>query len=93
MKITRTFNIGEYCVGGVISLEITDNTISIINRQWDQKMGALKSSDQSNSKIINRWDFDFTNNNLLNEINDVLNDLTTSYYADLIIKWIKEYEV
>jgi len=86
---TKTFNIGEYCQGGVISIEIRDTTVEVINRSWDFSKGSLKSSDQTNAPERDRRSVEKTNPRLYQEIGEFLDELTSSYYAALLIDWIK----
>ena len=95
MKSTKTWKIGEYAKGGVISVEIESsfkygNVITIIGKEWDSSQGYKKTSNQSNAKEFTRktihssYDSDAESKMFL-----FLTDLTTSYYADNIIEWIK----
>ena len=47
---TKTFKIGEYCKGGIITVEIKGKVISVIGKEWDYSKGSRKSSNQSNAK-------------------------------------------
>ena len=53
-KATKTWKIGEYCQGGVITVEITGKVIAIIGKDWDTSTGYRKSSNQSNAKEFTR---------------------------------------
>lgn len=90
---TKTWKIGEYCKGGIISVEITGKVIHIIGKEWDTSTGYNKSSNQSNAKEWTRLTIMLTATYLSEDAyykcSDFLNDLTTSYYADEIIKWIE----
>jgi len=92
-KATKTWKIGEYCKGGVITVEITGKVVHIIGKEWDYSAGDRKSSNQSNAKEWTRLTLMLYSPCLsadaYDKCNDFLNDLTTSYYADEIIKWIK----
>lgn len=85
---TKTWKIGEYCNGGIITVNIIDNTIIIINKEWDDSKGHKRSSDQSNAQELQRATIDSTEDNAYNKIYDFLSDLTTSYYAEEVIKWM-----
>jgi hypothetical protein len=76
--MTKTFAIGECCVGGIIELKInnTKTCLGIRNATWKEKATL--------STRIFRWPLDLFN------IEIYLNDLTTSYYASKIINWIQE---
>lgn len=83
----KTFKIGEYCKGGVISVEINDDVITLIGKDWDGSTGYRKSSNQSNAKEFIRKSIKngYSSYDL---VYDFLIDLTTHYYTEEIIKWI-----
>jgi hypothetical protein len=88
-KATKTWKLGEVAQGGVITAEINGKLITIIGKEWDFSKGSRKSSDQSNAK-------EFTRGTVLSNEQDAewklfnyLSDLSTSYWADEIIKWVK----
>lgn len=89
MAQSKTFKIGEYAKGGVITVEIKGKTVTVIGKDWDFSTGSRKSSDQSNAKEFTRSSFDSTLNDSYRKTLDFLCDLTTSYYADEIMKWIE----
>lgn len=86
--ITKTFKIGEYAKGGIITVEIKDKQIDVIGKEWDFSKGSRKSSDQSGAKEFDRKTFN-ADNDIRRELADYLCDLTTSYYADEVTKWIE----
>ena len=88
-KRTKTFKIGEYCVGGIISVEITGKVLTIINKEWDTSTGYTKRSNQSNAKELSRATGMINEFNWERKASDYLHELTTSYYADKIMDWIK----
>jgi len=84
---TKTWKIGEYAKGGVITAIATKTKVIIIGKEWDTSKGFNKGSDQSNAK-------EWTRLEVLTRISDAdrkltmfLLDLTTSYYTDQIIEW------
>jgi hypothetical protein len=81
---TKTWKIGEYCKGGIITVETKGKVISIIAKDWDTSAGYTKKSNQSNAK-----EFDRTDSNAEGKMIDFLKDLTTHYYADEVMSWIK----
>jgi major membrane immunogen (membrane-anchored lipoprotein) len=89
MAQSKTFKIGEYAKGGVITVEIKGKIVTVIGKDWDMSKGTMKSSDQSNAKEFTRIACDHTLNHSYREVLDFLCDLTTSYYADQIMKWIE----
>ena len=86
---TKTFKIGEYCQGGIITVEITGKVISVIGKEWDFSKGTRRSSDQSGAKEFTRGTIISTDNDAERQIENFITDLATSYWADQIIKWIK----
>ena len=87
---TKTWKIGEYAKGGIITVETKGNKVAIIGKEWDYSTGFNRSSNQSNAKEWTRYEFDSvkTSNAYRNAL-EFLQDLTTSYYADNIIEWIE----
>ena len=86
---TKTFKIGEYCKGGVITIETTANKVAVIAKEWDYSKGYGKGSDQSKSKEWNRLEVSTSDSDARSKIDWFLFDLTTSYYADEVMKWIE----
>jgi len=86
---TKTFKIGEYAKGGIITIEITGKIITIIGKEWDYSTGSRRSSNQNNAKEFTRGTVEATDDNVRRKLADFLCDLTTSYYADQITKWIE----
>ena len=75
---TKTFRIGEYAIGGIIQVRTTSDTINIDALDWNSKQ-----------KIMGR-EFQVRSMNVTNEIDNYLNELTSSYYADKVFDFIKE---
>lgn len=87
---TKTFKIGEYCKGGVITVETKGNKVAIIGKQWDFSQGSRRSSNQSNAEEFTRCEFDAKETaGAYREAFNFLHDLTTSYYAEQVLEWIK----
>lgn len=86
---TKTFKIGEYCKGGVITIETTKTQVKVIAKEWDYSKGSSKGSDQSKAKEWNRLEVNLMNSDAERKIDWFLFDLTTSYYAGEILDWIK----
>ena len=90
---TKTFKIGESCIGGIITAEVSKTKITIINKQWDMSKGTRRSSYQTNAKELQRATFDIGvnkfNYDLEYKIERFLNELTTSYYGGVVIEWLK----
>ena len=85
---TRTWKLGEVCQGGIITVNTTDKKVTIIGKEWDMSTGTRKSSDQSNAKEFTRLEVNPKECGEY-ELEMFLSDLSTSYWADEIIKWIK----
>jgi hypothetical protein len=86
---TKTFKIGEYAKGGVITVEANGKTVKVIGKEWDYSKGSKKSSDQSNAKEFTRKEVNLDLKEAASTIDNFLHDLTTSYYAGQIMDWIK----
>lgn len=86
---TKTFKIGEYCRGGVITIETTKTQVKVIAKEWDYSKGSSKGSDQSNAKEWNRLEVNLASSDAESKVDWFLFDLTTSYYTDVILDWIK----
>jgi len=86
---TKTFKIGEYCKGGVITVEVTAKKVAVIAKEWDYSKGYSKGSDQSKAKEWNRLEVSPTDSDARSKIDWFLFDLTTSYYTDEVLTWIE----
>lgn len=86
----KTFKIGEYCQGGVITVETTKSKVAIIGKEWDYSQGTRRGSNQSNAKEFTRIQLNPNDPNARRIANNFLNDLTTSYYSDVVMEWIEK---
>ena len=86
---TKTFKFGEYAKGGVITAQITGKLVVIIGKEWDFSKGSKRSSDQSNAKEFTRGSVMANEERAQTKVYNFLTDLTTDYYAEQILKWIK----
>jgi len=86
---TKTWKIGEVCQGGIITVEIHGKVISVIGKEWDFSKGTRRSSDQSGAKEFTRGTILSNDNNVEHKLESFISDLSTSYWAGEIIKWIK----
>ena len=84
----KTFKLGEVCKGGVITVETSGNTLKIIAKEWDYSKGSNKGSDQSQAKEWDRREFTIGKENVYLDASFYLQDLTTSYWSDEILKWV-----
>ena len=87
---TKTFKIGEYCRGGIITVEIRGNNVAIIGKDWDMSQGTRKGSNQKNAKEWTRFELSATDNRFSWGASEFLNDLTTSYHADQVLQYIQD---
>ncbi len=88
---TKTFKIGEYCKGGVITAQVKKNVISIIAKDWDFSAGSCRGDSQKNAEEFDRFEIpaDIGIYNRYYKMREYLVDLTTSYYADKVIEWVE----
>jgi hypothetical protein len=82
MNKTKTWKIGEECIGGIIQIKVSEGTyfpqgttIKVLVKEW--KSGAV-----IHSNIFGR----IHESRLVNH----LHDMTTSYHAETIMEWVKE---
>jgi hypothetical protein len=87
---TKTWKIGEYAVGGVITVQITYDTIIVINKEWDYSAGSNRGSNQSKAKELTRKMVLIDEPGAYMDIDKFLNNITTYYYAEKILDWITE---
>ena len=88
-KSTHTWKLGEVCKGGVITVEINGDKVAIIGKDWDFSKGSRRSANQTNAQEWVRIEITATADKAKREVLEFLQDLTTSYYADQILKWIE----
>jgi hypothetical protein len=87
---TKTFKIGESCKGGVITAETTAKTITIIAKEWDYEAGSSRGSSQANAKEFNRIEVEVGTPNAFMKLDAFISDLTTSYYTEQVLDWVKK---
>ena len=87
----KTFKIGEYCKGGVLTAIATKDKVTIIGKEWDYSKGSNKGSNQSNAKEWTRIEVQTSNSNARRELDNWLFDMTTSYYTDMVLKWVESH--
>lgn len=73
--MTKQFKIGEYAVGGIIKVDIQGDNVWIDALDYNTKRPIPFVREQF--KLRERW-----------EIDEMLNKLTSSYYADKILTYI-----
>jgi hypothetical protein len=86
---TKTWKLGEVCKGGVITVETKGNKVAIIGKDWDTSAGFNKGSNQSNAKEWTRLEVNAEERDADRQMMLFLEDLTTYYWSDQIIEWIK----
>lgn len=89
MAKTKTFKIGEYCKGGVITAQVNDKEVIIIAKDWDTTAGYKKSSNQSNAKEFDRETVSLEDSQIHQKLSRFLNDLTTHYYSEQVLDWVE----
>lgn len=77
MKATKSFKIGEYAVGGIIKVELNGNALSIKALDYNSKKEVV-----GGNFMTNEYDAYWKTLSYLNE-------LTSSYYADKVMEFIK----
>lgn len=82
---TKQFKIGEYAVGGIIKVDISTDSQY---KMEDFKIIKIQALDYNTKKPVNQEEI--FGSNELNKVTEYLNELTSSYYADIITKWIKQ---
>jgi hypothetical protein len=87
--ITKTWNLGENCLGGVITVESTGGLVSVVGKEWDEKAGWSLNSDQSNAKEFTRATVRLEDPNAYSKLSHFLNMLTSHYYSAEILTWLE----
>jgi len=85
----KTFKIGEVCRGGVIAVETTAKTITIISKEWDTSAGYGRAASQENAKELGRLTVDVSDEQAYRKLDEYLNDLSTFYWAGKILEWVE----
>jgi len=75
--VKKQFKIGEYAVGGIISVDITGKVIQVKALDYDTKEEISSGSELS------------TDEGAYRKLDEYLNELTTCYYAGKILEWIE----
>ena len=70
----KQFKIGEYAIGGRVQVEIKKTYLIIKCLDWDTKEEV-----RINHVSIDNY----------HELQNILNDITSSYYADKITEWVE----
>ena len=75
--MTKTFNIGEYAIGGRIKVTLSKSVLQIQALDW-----ATRS-------VVRQQTFQVDRDQGMTDDTWFLEDLSTSYYADQIISFVK----
>lgn len=86
--MTKTWKIGEYSKTGIITINVSKKTITVIEKEWDYSKGSSKGSNQSQARIVNENEVE-NKPGAYHILYNILSDNTTHYYADTILKWIE----
>lgn len=86
----KTFKIGESARGGVISVETSKTQVKVIGRDWDFSKGSTRGSSQANAPEFTRLTVQISDPQAERKIQSFLFNLTTPYYTDQIINFIKK---
>lgn len=86
---TKTFKIGEYAKGGVITVEIHGKILIIIGKDWDFSQGSKRGSSQKNAKEFTRGSLIVTDEGSYHKVQKFLLDLTSYGWTDTIMEWIE----
>ena len=65
---TKTWKIGEYCKGGIITIKTTATKIIVIGKDWDFSKGSNRGSDQSGAEEWTRKEIGITEDNVYREL-------------------------
>ena len=87
---SKTFKLGEYAKGGVITANVTKTKVTIIGKEWDTSAGYSKSSSQTNAKEFTRLEVSTDDRDAERKLDFFLCDLTTSYYADQVMDYVRK---
>jgi len=75
--MTKTFNIGEYAVGGRIKVTLSKSVLQIQALAWVTR------------EVVRQQTFQVDCDQGITDATWFLEDLTTSYYTDQIISFVK----
>ena len=79
---TKTFKIGEYAVGGIVTVSISKaGIIHIEFKDWNTK------------EVVEKASINGTIPNSRPQLLEYLNIYTSSYYADKIVEWIDSHNL
>ena len=74
---SKTFKIGECAVGGIIRVNTNGETVEVRSMDWNT------------NDILSKYEINLKREGARQDIVNVLEELTTHYYADNIMKWLE----
>ena len=74
---TKSFKIGEYAIGGIIKVDINGKVIQVKALDYYSKNEVMSGSVMSDEYDAKR------------KLDNFLHELTSSYYAGKVMKWIE----
>jgi len=80
---TKQFKIGESALGGIIRVDVTKEA-------KDYSLVEVKALDWNSKKVVMADWAETDNNRWQASIDNTLHEMTSSYYADKIMNYIKE---
>ena len=86
---TKTFKIGEYCKGGVITAVATKDKVTIIAKDWDFSQGSTRGASQKNAKEFDRLEIDTNERKVYHTLYRYLTWLTSHGHAEKVLEWIE----
>lgn len=81
---TKTFKIGEYCAGGIITVQTGLKKVTVIQKQWDYSKAVQKKAEE-----LDRVEVTTDECNARSQVLQFLEDITTSYYAGKVLDYIE----
>lgn len=81
---TKTFKIGEYCAGGIITVQTGTKKVTVIQKQWDYSKAGQKKAEE-----LDRVEVTTDEGNARSQVLQFLEDITTSYYAGKVLEYIE----
>lgn len=76
-QATKSFKIGEYAAGGIIRVEIKGKAV------------IIQALDYNSKEVVQQGTTTTEQQGVESHITNFLNDLTTHYYAEKIMDWIR----
>ena len=76
-QATKNFKIGEYAVGGIIRVEVKGKVI------------IIKALDYNTKELVRAGSITTDTQGVESQIQNFLEELTSYYYAEKIMAWIK----